>query len=147
MDPLSAVSLASAVIQIVDFSTKVLSRTKEIYTSTDDTFQNATSLEDATANINELLVELEDKTSVNHGKSGRQAADKQLVRLAQDSIDIANTLRTTLDGLRHKRHGGKRNAFDQGLRSVLQQKKIVDIADRLDAIRKQVDTAILFSLR
>lgn len=147
MDPLSALSLASAVIQIADFSTKVLSRTKEIYTSTDDTFQNAKSLEAATANISELLVELEDKTSVNHRRSGRQTADKQLVRLAHDSIDIANTLRTTLDGLRHKKDDGKRNAFDQGLRSVLQQEKIVEIADRLDAIRKQVDTAILFSLR
>jgi hypothetical protein len=58
MEPLSAVSPASAVIQIVDFSSKVISRTKEMYTSADGTYEDATLLEDATANLNNLLDEV-----------------------------------------------------------------------------------------
>jgi hypothetical protein len=58
MEPLSAVSLALAVIQIVDFSSKVILRTKEMYTSVDRTYEDATLLEDATANLNDLLDEV-----------------------------------------------------------------------------------------
>jgi hypothetical protein len=58
MEPLSAVSQASAVIQIVDFSSKVMSRTKEMYTSADRTYEDATLLENATANLNNLLDEV-----------------------------------------------------------------------------------------
>jgi hypothetical protein len=60
---------------------------------------------------------------------------------------VVNVLHGTLDRIRRKKDGGGRNVLGQGLRSVLGQKKISSLADKLDLIRKQVDTALLISLR
>ncbi|KAF1837270.1 hypothetical protein BDW02DRAFT_175185 [Decorospora gaudefroyi] len=149
MEPLSAVSLASAVIQIVEFSSKVLQRTREIHTSADRTLRGTTVLEAAAANLNDLLRDIEETlrvTGVASDASGK-AADAQLIALAKDSQEVAKTLHATLHQVKRKKDGDKRNAFSQGLRSVLKQSTITALKDRLNSIRKQIDTALLISLR
>ncbi|KAF2803249.1 uncharacterized protein BDZ99DRAFT_576168 [Mytilinidion resinicola] len=154
MDPLSALSVASGVIQIVDFSAKVISRTREIYLSADGALEENSFLEDATANLSELSTELteEIRQTVWGFRSkgsgfGRKSADEQLIQLAKDSRMVATNLLEKLDRVKRKKDGGKRNALNQGIRSILEQKEVSGLADRLDQIRKQVDTALLLSLR
>jgi len=150
MDPLSAVSLASAIIQIVDFSAKILLNTSEIYKATDGKRKIDRALEATTANLGELLAEVGKKSSINYQESnasGQRTADGQLLKLAQDSEEVANTLRVTLNKIRFNGNGGERSVLKQGFRTVLEQKTIKDLADKLDSIRKQVDTALLVSLQ
>ncbi|KAH7388775.1 hypothetical protein BKA66DRAFT_511136 [Pyrenochaeta sp. MPI-SDFR-AT-0127] len=128
MEPLSALSLASAVIQIVDFSSK-----------------------DATTNLTDLLETLAaEKSRIRYQRSGlivQKTADRQLLELAKNSRAVANTIHATINRIKRKKDGGGRNAFDQGLRSVLKQKEVSSLAKRLGQIRKQVDTTLLVSLR
>lgn len=149
MEPLSALSLASAVIQIVDFSSKVIARTREAYLSADGTTQETVHLEDAIANLDELMVGINPSISWRHGTGAisERSPDHQLLQFAEESHRIAVDLRMVLDKVRLDQNGGRRNPLDQGFRSVLEQNNISALKNRLDEIRKQVDTTLLVSIR
>jgi hypothetical protein len=96
MEPLSALSIASAVIQIVDFSSKVIARTREVYRSAEGTITETALLENATVNLNDLLNELRNITSsesVGYGASHQKTSDRLLLQHAKDSQAVANELR------------------------------------------------------
>jgi hypothetical protein len=85
MDPLSALSIASAVIQIVDFSSKVIARTREVYQSADGSIEELTLIEDATANLDDLMKDLTSKTEIEASSSvlfDQKTPDQQLLQLA-----------------------------------------------------------------
>jgi hypothetical protein len=146
MEPLSALGLASAVIQIVDFSFKVVSRAREISKSVDGTSEDASCLEDATTNLNELMqdVQLQLKAS---GSYGQKTADKQLIKLAEESEAIATELQGILARIKRSKKGKERAVLSQGLISALGQKKIKSLADKLDRIRQEINSALLVSLQ
>ncbi|KAH7068640.1 hypothetical protein FB567DRAFT_457239 [Paraphoma chrysanthemicola] len=150
MEPLSALSIASAVIQIIDFSSKVIARTREVHRSGDGAVEEGALFANATANLNDLLIELNRTTiseSSGYGASHQRSADKQLLQHAKDSQVIATELRALLANVKHKRDGRQRNAIQQGFRGVLEQKNVDALNQRLDDIRKQIDTTLLVSLR
>lgn len=156
MEPLTALAVASAVIQIVDFSSKVIARTREIYLSADGTIQETTLLEDATANLEELMIGLRMSTPFRVGGNAliegnvavhQNTPDYQLLQLAEESRNVVITLRGVLNSVEVKKDGTQRSPLDQGFRSVLEQKKIATLKQRLDDIRKQIDTTLLVSLR
>ena len=100
MEPLSALAIASAVSQIVDFSSKVIARTREVYISADGAIEENRLLKDATANLDDLMERLQTSTysrnfgyDFSHGKS----PDQQLLQLAEDSHSVAISLREMLD--------------------------------------------------
>jgi uncharacterized protein Yka (UPF0111/DUF47 family) len=146
MDPLSALSVASAVIQIVDFSTKVIARTKEVYDSPDGTTEQTMLLENATANLDDLLQGLR-KSRRTIDAFDPKSPDGRLLQLAKDSNEVATSISEAIDHVKRRSDGSERTALGQGLRSVLDQKKLSALTERLDQIRKQVDTTLLISLR
>jgi hypothetical protein len=146
MDPLSALSVASAVIQIVDFSAKVIATSKEVYDSPDGATEQTLLLENATANLDDLMQEL-GKSYRMIGDFNPKSPDGRLLQLAKESNEVATSIHEAIDHVRRKKDGGERTALGQGLRSVLDQKKISLLTERLDQIRKQVDTTLLISLR
>ncbi|KAH6860686.1 hypothetical protein BKA58DRAFT_38117 [Alternaria rosae] len=156
MEPLMAVSLASAVIQLIDVSTKVIQKDKvgKTYKPTGTTLGEATLLDDAIANLGDLLQQLEKARRVyykSHISPDQEIADAQLIALAKDGGGRARLLQATLDQAKRNNDVDERTVLAQGLRSVLNlyysQKTICDLADKLGSIRKQVDVALLASLR
>jgi len=150
MEPLSALSIASAVIQIADFSSKVIARTREVYSSASGTIEETTLLEDAMTNLEDLMIGLESsisRKSAGRGAFHQKTADQQLLHLAKESHAVAADLREMLNKVKLKKDGRQRGALNQGLRSVLEQKNISALKEKLDEIRKQIDTALLISLR
>lgn len=151
-----AVSLASAVIQLIDVSTKVIEKDKvgKTYKPTGTTLGEATLLDDAIANLGDLLQQLEKARRVyykSHISPDQEIADAQLIALAKDGGGRARLLQATLDQAKRNNDVDERTVLAQGLRSVLNlyysQKTICDLADKLGSIRKQVDVALLASLR
>ncbi|KAI4677900.1 uncharacterized protein J4E84_008845 [Alternaria hordeiaustralica] len=156
MEPQMAVSLASAVIQLVDFSRKVAQKDKvgKVYKSTGTTLREATLLDDAIANLGDLSQQLEKARRIyykSHISPDQEVADAQLMALAKDGGGVAKILQATLDQAKRNHDVDEQTVLAQGLRSVLSlyysQKTICDLADRLDSIRKQVDVALLAALR
>jgi hypothetical protein len=97
MEPLVALGLASNIIQIVDFSGRMLSRTREIYDSPSGTLQIYTDLEHAARNLEELsrdliegaprlgaVAEIQNEEDKRKLKSGREE-DKARKRLYDEN--------------------------------------------------------------
>jgi hypothetical protein len=111
MEPLSALSLATAVIQIVDFSSKVITRAREVSRSADGTIDETAILENAAVNLNDLLTQLQmitGATSSGHGALHPNTPDQQLLQYAKDSQDVATELRRMLNNVKHKKDGRQR---------------------------------------
>lgn len=153
MEPLAALGLASNIIQIADFSSRLLAKSREIYTSAEGTIEEHALLRDSATNLAELsaalstplLHELE-KQRVWH-KQKAHAADRQLLRLCADSKDVATKLLAEIDRLKLKDSRGKLRSVQQALRHMGSQPEISALKAKLEDIRKQVDTALLVSLR
>jgi hypothetical protein len=150
MEPLSALSIASAVIQIVDFSSKVIAKTREVYLSADGSIEESTLLEDASSNLEDLMSGLKKDIAWRSSKVGnpsQKTSEQQLVRLAEDSQTAAGDLREVLKNLKSRNDGSDRGAVAHALRSVLGEKKVTALKEKLDEIRKQIDTTLLVALR
>ena len=151
-----AVPLASAIIQLVDFSRKVVQKDKvgKVYKSTGTTLGEATLLDDAIANLGDLSQQLEKARRVyyqSHISPDQEIVDAQLIALAKDGGGMAKILQATLDQAKRDNNVNEETVPAQGLRSVLSlyygHKTICGLADKLRSIRKQVNVALLASLR
>ncbi|KAH7086405.1 hypothetical protein FB567DRAFT_580552 [Paraphoma chrysanthemicola] len=154
MEPLSALAIASAVIQIVDFSCKVVAKTREVYLfDLDDGTAAAEEdkfYEGAKANLEDLMIGLNTSLAQGtggYGSSHLKTPDQQLLQLAKESQVVAGKLRDMINKVKIREDGTRRTALGQGFRSVIQQKNITALNDKLDGIRKQIDTTVLLSLR
>ena len=153
MEPLSAFSLASGVIQIVDFTGRLLLKSREIYTSAEGTVEEHALLEHSARNLAELLTALstpllaEIRIQKLQGGSKTKPADQQLVLLCKDCHDITTKILAEIDKLKLKSTHGKLKSVQQALRHMGSQPHIQILKNKLDNIRSQVDTVLLVSLR
>ncbi|KAF2730953.1 hypothetical protein EJ04DRAFT_579444 [Polyplosphaeria fusca] len=145
MDPLSALGIASNIIQIVDFSSRIISRGHEIYTSADGQVKDHAILDDAAKNLAELYRDLQVYGKTDSHKATN--ADKQLVTLRKECESIVKSLRQALSKARLKSSSRKWQSIYQALRSVWNEKEISALATQLENVRRQIDTALLVSLR
>jgi hypothetical protein len=146
MESIAALSLASNIIQVVEFSSRIISRGYELYQSADGRREEHVILDNAVKNLSALHSTLQ-----NSGRSRSEdklsMADKQLIKLQIESGMVAKELRELLQKVQLKKPNGKWQSVRQALLSVFSDKEISSLGSRLDNIRKQVDSAILVSLR
>ena len=157
MEPSNAVSLASSIIQLVEYSAKVVHKGKVggLHASDANTLKEPTLLDDAIANLADLSQQLRKTQYVvrnsNTTPDQHNTADAQLIACAKDGAGVAKILQATLDQAKRNHDVGEQTVLDHGLRSVLclyyNQKTISAFLDTLNSVRKQVDIALLASLK
>lgn len=167
MDPLTALGLASNIVQFVDFASKLISQSHEIYRSADGALEDNVALEHVAKNLSRLGGELKSKRA--DIKTGREAlarerqwakedgrvipepekvtAGKQLQQLSEECSAVSNELLQELEKLKIKGPHKRWESFRQALNSVWSQKKIRALETGLEGIRKQLDTTLLVCLR
>jgi len=146
MESLAALGVASNIIQIVDFSSRIISRGHELYRSADGQAAGHVVLESAANNLLALLGGLE-RSKVHRSPEELTVADLQLVALQTKTETAVNKLRQYLQDVQVT--GGNRSvkSIQQALKSLSTDKEISRLANELDNIRKQVDTVLLVSMR
>jgi hypothetical protein len=83
MEPLAALGIASNIIQIVDFASRLVSRGHELYQSADGRLAGHDVLDSAAENLSTLVIDLfEFDSAISREPT---AADAQLVKLKADS--------------------------------------------------------------
>lgn len=148
MESIAALGLASNIIQIVDFSTRIISRGRDLYNSTDGQAAEHVVLHDAVKRLSELLVSLEGPKKPRDVRKVT-TADRQLMQLKAETVKAARELQEALNKARIDKKGRNKRwqSVQQALLSVRSDKQISALVLRLDKIREQVDTAVLISIR
>ena len=100
LDPLTTFSLASAIVQFVDFGSKVARGAIEIYNSADGTLEENVELEDSTAKIKQLNERILSHPIVKAAGGEISENEALLGDLASRSNVVAGELLSLLENFR-----------------------------------------------
>ncbi|OBT62583.1 hypothetical protein VE03_07372 [Pseudogymnoascus sp. 23342-1-I1] len=144
LDPLSALSLAAAIVQFVDYSTKIVLGAAEIHASASGSLTKNVELSSITMDLRDISGKLviDDQNQSNTYSKDERA----LSSLAMQCRNVANTLLVALEDLSMKGPHKKWKSVRQALLSVWREKEIRDIQNRLDSFRGQLTTRLVATL-
>lgn len=145
LDPLSALSLAAAIVQFVDYTTKIVLGAAEIHASATGSLDKNVELSSITIDLSDISDKLviDDRNQSNTYSNDERA----LSSLAMQCRDVANKLLTTLEDLSVKGPHKKWKSVRQALLSVWREIEIRDIRKRLDTFRNQLTTRLVATLK
>jgi hypothetical protein len=135
MDPLTALGLASNIVQFVDFSGKLISATHEIYTSASGARNENVELESLAQNLKHLANQAcpLQTTIMVVGKE-----DELLRDLGKQCVELSDELVSILEKLKAKSGSKKWQSFYQALQTVRKKDEIEALQQRLDRIGNQM---------
>lgn len=140
MEVLAAVGLASATVQFVDFSTKIIGFARGIHDSTSGMTDENDNIEFVTAKMEQLSLDLE------HLMAGQnQSRDqKALVDLAVKCRSIANDIIQILEKIKPKDSKSKLQSLRAALKHIKYEKEVSDMENRLGKCREQLHIQLSF---
>lgn len=153
MDPLTAISLASAIVQFVDFSSKLIAEGYQIYQSIEGASRANLRTEDITNHINSLNKHLlqPDRRYSHTGVSSE--SETTLRDLPTACRTVANDLLNLLNELKVDKHSqGAQRKLETFRHAVLTQSsknkdKIKSLEDQLDNIQKQINRRLVTMIK
>ena len=147
MDPLTAFSLTCGVIQVVDFSTKIVVKCRQIYK--DGATSENKEIESMAGHLTSLATDLKLPSAIQNPGSANQLYhdDQELLKLAEQCSETATELMNELQKLSLQRQQRKRDAFRKAVKVVWKKDAIENIQKSLECYRRTLDTRILISLR
>jgi hypothetical protein len=152
LDPLTALSLASSVVQFVDFGAKLISDGVELYEK--GALSNHDELKQASRDLIYLTGELMSPSQAT--RSGFQSGPKDerlpkeelgLQQLASSCRELGSELISILEGLEAQESQNGLESFRKAIRSSWKKGKIKDVETRLKRLQDQLGTHLLFLLR
>jgi hypothetical protein len=150
MDPLSALSLAGTVVQCVDFGCKLLSEGRELYHSSSGKLDSNNEIEIITTDLLCLVRKLRDSflpsDSNDQFTEKQQEERKRLQLICARAATIAEEIIEKLQNIMSKPRRSVKT-LAQLLKAKWNRREIADLVERLEALRKAIDTSILFSTK
>jgi hypothetical protein len=146
VDPITALSIASSVVQFVDYSTKLLSKSSELYKhgSLADNDELELVTKDLTRLTGDLLVVGKKQQDDPDANDPEETALRELARLCND---IGQQLLAQLGTLKVAHPGNKLEhgleSISKAVRSSWKRSKVENIEKRLRKVREELDTRIL----
>jgi hypothetical protein len=165
MDPISALSVAAAVIQFVDFGKHLLSASYEIYRSPSGETANEVDLSTIAKDLTTFVVQIKDKIGTTESckrPRARPVAEYHLAKICAECEEIVTQFHGALNerdkqestkskgvGLRENpktRLKMAQGAIRKALTSVWNSSKIYDTTKQLRELKDRLMTATLFCL-
>jgi hypothetical protein len=151
LDPLTGLSLAGTVVQFVDFSTKLLTKSYELYKSKNGCLRVNEELEEVTLSLKMLALKL--KRPLTLGDAKDEGAEG-LRKLCDACIAIADEMVEKLDWVKIHAKSGSLRSMKEALRAAFKDGSQKDPAGELDSLVKRLQmyenalrTRILVDLR
>ncbi|KAJ9149486.1 hypothetical protein NKR23_g4326 [Pleurostoma richardsiae] len=146
MDPLSALAIATAVVQFAEFGGKILLRTWSRYKgrlAEEEDVQVSKLVDD----LSGLSNSVRDRTEGFWEDSAASPSELHLSRICSECDSVTAEFRDVLGQLSRRRKAKKDTKLEQlVLAGLWDDRRIKQMADRLEILRQQVMTAILFCL-
>jgi hypothetical protein len=92
MEPLSALSVAAAVVQFVDFGTRLLSQTREIYKSSTGQTERVSLLKRVTRDLDSLTSRVEEKAATLRVNAPPGSADAIFLESCKQCKEVGGEL-------------------------------------------------------
>jgi hypothetical protein len=148
LDPLTALSVAGTIVQFVDFSSKVLLKSHELFTSE----TGASSVDEQLSFVTNELLKLTTKLSrplrLESVPVRSTSGEHELEVLCNECGLVARELLARLDGLKVK--GGsfrKLKSFQKAIKSAWTKEEVKAIATRLSGFKDMIQMHILANIR
>ena len=144
MDPVTIFGLVCGIVQIVDFSVKVLFTSKELYDR--GSLAEHADVDFMSVQLTNLRSDLITKRHENSGfpeEAGRQA----ILELARRCSQTALELHETLEKLKPARKGSKREAFKKSLKTIRIKRDLDKLGKDLDSYQKALNTKLLINFK
>lgn len=139
LDPLTALSIASSVIQIVDFGCKLVSQSQEIYYSANGATKDNVTSGEITKDINLLYKDL---TSKDQNFQMLDDDDRALGKLVGSCLREVEAVMSLLAELEVPPDATQWKSFKNAIKSARKKGKVKDIETRLLKIQKQIDSRL-----
>jgi len=152
LDPLTALSLAGNIVQFVDFSIQIVSRTKKLYGSSRETLDVYQELDLVTSDLKKSC-NLIPKALLSSTSENESESEGTLQEICGTCHKVADELLARLDRLKVRKDSsakGRRKlfqSFHSAMMSVWSKKEIEDLVSRLSSLRDQIQTHVLLDLR
>jgi hypothetical protein len=137
---IAGISFAASVIQLVDFSAKLLSRTNEFYRDAAGGEINLSDLRSASQNLANLTLAL--SVEAPPKKEKRSRGLKELYQTVEEAQTIAKELHKITDRLRTNTEGRKWKSFRAAINAFMNDDQVEELQRRLNRVREK----IIFSL-
>jgi hypothetical protein len=102
MDPLTALGLASNIVQFVDFTSKLISTTQNLYVSSSGAKDEHLELEILARNIQDLAEHAKSRLGGVSGPAILSKEDGTLLDLSDQCIEVSNQLLSLLESVKVK---------------------------------------------
>lgn len=148
MDPLSALSAAAAVIQFIDFGSRLILQTHQAYKSVTGQTERAAALSQIARDLTEFSDSVQDKAGVL-SKPVQVGSNETFLRLCRECKDISSELLAVLNGLQAKgttKFDFAKSSFAVAVKSVLTEGRIKTLSGRMAEARQQTMLAALACL-
>ncbi|MCJ1285389.1 hypothetical protein MMC26_004729 [Xylographa opegraphella] len=143
LDPFTALSLASTVLQFVDFGSKLIKEGSELYHSADGASSANAELEKIAVNLKELTKKLETSSQTETGSTENTEETDALKSLAESCSEAADELLNVLADLKVKGTNWQWQIVRQALRSSHKKGKISKMKKRLGELQKMLNTRLI----
>lgn len=143
MDPLSALGLTSAILQIIDFSSKLISGAAEIYSSGSGTTIAFEDSERAVESLRNLTRRLDVRTS--GGPLSRE--DHRLLEIKDGCEVLSRDIQAIISSTRAKSPGSRRESLLASWKAMRRKGKLKTLEERLDRHRAQVQEYLMAAMR
>lgn len=143
MDPLTALGLASNIVQFVDFSTNLIQNASKIYSSGSGIPDELEDIVHTTLSLQAFITKLP-TLSV---PSSASDSDRALVALANSCQKTCAELQKLVGQIKGKNSGTRMHSLRVAWRSQRNKGKIESLERKLDRHRSQVLSQLLFLLK
>ena len=147
MEPLAALSVAANVLQVVDFSARIVSKTSELYNSAHGQLVQHTDITTTTSDLHRLTLKLSESIAPQNVPTVLSEDDQALHVLCKGCIDVSQELQHGLNELRVTGFPSKWKSLRKALKTIWTKGHISELQSRLASYREQLDSRILVGIK
>jgi hypothetical protein len=147
MEPIAALSLASNIIQVVNFSASIVSKSSELYKSYNGRLVQHMDIAATSSDLNRLTTKLSAAIAPPSVPTVLSEDELALHTLCKGAIDVSQELQDGLNKLQVNGAPSKWKSVRKALKSIWSNERISELQSRLALYRDELDTRILISMK